>query len=513
MVTAVLVDTVSIQNYVFAGNKLKENLGASQLVENIYKGELSEVLNKITSHEVDLNKWKEKPDEFIMINNSDIECEIGYIGGGNSLIFFRTETLAKEFIYNWTKRLLINAPGLQTAVAVGKFNLDGNFKEQLDNLYSKLNENKNIYFPNTTLSKYGITADCPLSGLSAEIYHHEKDTGRYISSLSNAKINASSESQKLICKNFKKVLKDKYTFTSEIDKLGQRKSENHIAIVHIDGNGMGKRFKNCSNLVEIRKLSLSVAEATIKSFNCLLQYIIDKIDLIEDDTGFQIHEEHGKRILPIRPIVLAGDDITFVTDGRLGVHLAEKFIEFWTNEKVSDGEPLTACAGVAIIKTQYPFYRGYKLAEELCASAKKESREIDNGCFLDFYIATGGFSGSLEQIRKKHYRVEDGALYYGPYILDKVKDNEKSIYKLKQGIRQMIDKNKWPRSKVKELRSVLTLGKEATKQFILDLNIRGIHLPEVSGSYSSEGWENSVTPYFDMVELMEFYPEYFLEIQ
>jgi len=36
-IVAVLIDTVSIQKYVYSGNRLKENIGASKIVKDIYK--------------------------------------------------------------------------------------------------------------------------------------------------------------------------------------------------------------------------------------------------------------------------------------------------------------------------------------------------------------------------------------------------------------------------------------------------------------------------------------------
>ena len=515
MITAVLLDTVAIQKYVFASNRLKENLGASQLVENIYKNDLKDILEQITGSPVDMNDWENCPNILKMKDNPTIECEIGYVGGGNALVFFRRESTAKEFIGNWTRMLLVNAPGLQTAIALSPFNLDNLdvFKNQLTSLHLRLNENKNKYFPNTVLTKHGITADCPLSGHSAEVYHFDVNDEKNISSVSKAKLDAAKISQDTIRKNFKDILVDKFDFTSEIDKLGQKKGENHIAIVHVDGNGMGKRFENCSSPAEIRSLSFSIASATHTAFALLLQYVIENINfLTAKDSGFSIRLADNKLILPVRPIVLAGDDITFVTDGRLGVHFAEKFIQYWTEQNASDGKPLSASAGVAVIKSKYPFYRGYKLAEELCASAKKSSRKKNNKSCLDFYFAVGGFSGTLEQIREKHFKVNEGELYFGPYLLgEENRDDEKSIFKLKQGIKYFSDKSKWPRNKVKDFRSNLPLGKYATRQFIEDLHVRGITLPESFGSYSDQGWENSSTPYFDMIELMEFYPPFFIE--
>nr|WP_269849654.1 hypothetical protein [Methanosarcina horonobensis] len=48
----------------------------------------------------------------------------------------------------------------------------------------------------------------------------------------------------------------------------------------------------------------------------------------------------------------------------------EKFAEK-EGTKGDEKIQLSSCAGVAITKTKYPFYRGYELAEDLCKNAKK----------------------------------------------------------------------------------------------------------------------------------------------
>ncbi|WP_207680406.1 hypothetical protein [Desulfonema magnum] len=50
------------------------------------------------------------------------------------------------------------------------------------------------------------------------------------------------------------------------------------------------------------------------------------------------------------PIILGGDDITFVCDGKLGICFSKLFIEAFEKQSVSFGRELTACAGIAMIR-------------------------------------------------------------------------------------------------------------------------------------------------------------------
>src|SRR5690606_150537 len=191
------------------------------------------------------------------------------------------------------------------------------------------------------------------------------------------------------------VLKNTYTFTREISSLGQVEGNSHIAIVHIDGNNIGERFKSCKTLAERRNLSILIEKIVNQSFQELLHYIIeDQMSYLKDKkSGFDIKEENGKKILPIRPLILGGDDLTFVCDGRLGMIYAERLMKsMYENSKqysAFKNYPLTSCAGVAITKTKYPFYRAYELSENLCSLAKDKARE-HGGSWIDFHITYGG---------------------------------------------------------------------------------------------------------------------------
>lgn len=176
-------------------------------------------------------------------------------------------------------------------------------------------------------------------------------------------------------------------------------------------------------------------------------------------------------------------------------------------EKVKNQNPIYTSAGVAVIKSRYPFYRGYQMAEELCQSAKKAAAKNPDSNWLDFYISQGGYSQALDGIRQKHYRVKEGSLNFGPYLVgENSKGKENTMINLKNGMNEL---RKWPRAKVKELRNILPMGKETTKRYLENLKARELILPKIEGpsDYYKDGWNNAVTPYFEMLELMEFYPE------
>jgi hypothetical protein len=511
-VYGVLLDTVSIQRYIFSTNNLKENIGASRIVEDIYDSHLKEAIKKLFSSSDDsyYKAWENEPEKITILECSS-SFEIGYIGGGNALLFFKEEEKAKEFIKYWTMRLLIHCPGLIPACAIEKIDFN-DFSRSLKNLFKQLAENKSSFVPQTVIKRHGITAECPNTGYSAEIWCEKlpEEKKNYISSVSNAKIKAAEEANKKLQEILKDLgFADEYTFTDEIDKLGQTKrEESHIAIVHIDGNDMGKRFQSLNDLVSLRKLSKSVREATLNTFKEMLKKLVEKIEngeIKDEDINLQ-KDEKGKTILPLRPIIIGGDDITFVSEGRLGIWLAKIFLEEFQKQQVSDGKPLSACAGVAITKAKYPFYRGYKLSEDLTRSAKYGRKKAnDNGSWIDFHIAYGGFSGELKEIRENHYKTPLVNLVLRPYKIDDLNELLKGVAKLK---------NNFPRSKILELRSVLYSGENEQKLFLEEIKARGLKLPGYNKNFKNFNGNEIIvykeTPYFDMIELMEFYPKFAL---
>jgi len=506
----VLIDTTGIQEYVFGSNKVAENLGASYNVKNLYEceeeGLLREVSHKLFSNRVELEKWKTEPDN-ILIKSGKLDMEVGYIGGGNALLLFKDKDCVRRFIEEWTKTLLIETPGLNTAVATQE-------NVELDNismsdLFKDLSKNKFTFHPIVTLPRHGITAECTKTGLSTEFYQPDKDgKEQYISSVAHSKLENESKAHTMFSKEFGGVLEKrdgdkviKYRFPKKLEDLGQDEGKNHIAVVHIDGNDIGELFSECKTIEALRELSDSLKEAVKESAKKLVTSIVENY---EDyyEKGFRLKD----KTLPIRPIILGGDDITFACEGRLGVHFAETFIKAFTSVKLPGDKTLSACGGIAITKTKYPFYRGYKLAEELCHSAKIKAKDKgeENSSWLDFHIAYGGLSGNLSSIRERNYITSEGTLYFRPYRLHGRKSDEYNFIECGKAIKKL---SEWPNNKLAEFREALTRGETATKKFIIEMGYRKRELGGSYCDYNKSGWKDSKTPYFDVIELMDFYLE------
>ncbi len=529
-----LLDCSAIQDYVFGSNKLKSNVGASQIVEEIYseepKGWLAQVIAEVVpAGKFVLKKWRETPEK-IHLGKPGTLMETGYVGGGNALLLFRRhdgENLAKKFVQAWTRKLLLEAPGVQPVVAIQETDSLDN-PAALEAVFKLLEENKNLQKAETVIPRHGITAECKVTGLSVEDYHSSgKNQKEYLSSVAAAKFEQADAAndainEKYLTKEFDTKYKQ-YTFGNDLEALGQKKGEdNHIAIVHIDGNSIGEKFKACETPADKRMLADRIDDITTKAVQATLQKLRPYLpDLVDGSLQPYWNPKTQQYILPVRPIVLSGDDITFISDARLGFFLAETFMKAFTAGNLRDIAPLqknenlaklSCCAGIAITRTKYPFYRGYQLAEKLCRRAKKEGRE-SNTSWLDFHFSHSGLSfGDLETLRQRRYQVGENKLLWRPWKLGDP-NNMQDFQAAKNAIHHFRTQGRegkgWPNSKLHELFHALVQGQEQTKGFLAQAKARGLtlhHIPEAGNAHET-GWYSNRTPYYDILEMMDFYPE------
>lgn len=525
--SALLFDSRSIQKYIFAGNELRTNIGASYLVKSIFDKILVEVLMDEFGFTIPDFRTN---NEFKILQDPSVKCEIAYIGGGNALVLLRQgleKNLEKDIVKAFTKKLLVEAPGLKTGVAIGQIRMAAKqdadtanqfFMQDLNNLRAELRQKQNEVFPNVDLPCTGLTQECPVSGGAAlfkDSVNKSSVKKRYVSAETKMKQNAVQSAYDELLNTFRNVVPDNFKFIEyEIDKLGQKDGEEYITIVHVDGNDMGTKFRNCKSPQQYRKLSNEVKEKSEEAFKELLSVIVQEYPYYEkkkllSDSALK------EKIIPLRPIIFGGDDITFVCPGKMGLIYAKKLLELLQKQELEipglGKQPFTACAGVAILPTKYPFFRGYQLAEQLCDSAKVASRNNDHSSWLDFALLHGEQAPDWAEIKESEYKAVQGNLHFGPYRIAHI-EITKSIARLLLGSQILA---KMPRSKVKELRDVIGKGEAEIVAFIQQLKmldeagtkVKYTELLQGGGlfeHYSKKLWDNGETPYLDMIEVMDF---------
>jgi hypothetical protein len=519
--------TASIQRYIFQSNRLKENIGASYLAKYWFKGGLIAAI-KQTGVPFDTTAWdayREKP--LISLTEAPAgtakDVNLIYIGGGNAALLCKSREIANEVVKAWSCKLLEKAPGIRVAVGYGEVSdsLAGAYRAALKDL-ARCEETLPF---GSTLYGLPVVRSCTTTGLPASVLSREENNeNEWISQSAASKRkqvgsrDRPGDAQNVITEEFKSVLKEGQRFAIELDKLGGSEGQSHIAVVHADGNGIGELLMNVVNsasdetefLHYIRAFSASISLLSQSALEKTLQYLQNALPRLKDTLSLK-----DEKIFPLRPIVYGGDDLTFVCDGRVGLDLAAYYLQEFAKGtiKVCDEDrPVSACAGVAIVPTKFPFARAYGFADELCGLAKSHRREKnkerneETGSWLDFQIIQEGATRSIAALRNAQYlSLEGQTLHQRPY---QIPEEWKNFVLILQEFRSQ----RWPRSRAKGLLQALTQGPTATKRFVEGAQWREMKLPHVEGIDANavkDGWTggDQTTPYFDPLEALDFYLE------
>ena len=527
--TLTAIDTTQIQSYVFGSNQLKENIGGSELVELATHQWVYEALP--TTHNV-ANFKTEELDTGKTIDL--VDAEIVYAGGGNTVVLFKSILLAQTFTRQLTRRILTSAPGLEIVVTHREFDWETTPLAQVvqQTLGVDLARKKQTRQPSVPLLGLGVTIPCNSTGLVAS----GADGGKPISRETKAKIadgNQQSGERRLL-DLLPRITQGGWNIPRDFDKLGRIKGdEGYIAVVHADGNGMGKRIEqiaeqygtsqqNRAYIDAMREFSGAIKQASRQALRAATDLMANA--LIEDAELAKIHHED----FPMRPIVFGGDDMTFVCNGRYGLPLAVRYLQAFEKETAKEPafnkRPVYACAGVAIVKVHYPFARAYHLSEQLCLSAKKMSKEMSakggQDCSaLDWHFAMAGITGSLQNIRENEYEIdlrqkERSKLHMRPVLLHE-HDHTWRSWPAFQALTQEFaeEDGGWydRRNKVKALREALRAGPIAVEEFLRTYRLPDEGLPQVRtirvAGYQRTGWDRTTNQciYFDPIEAMDFY--------
>ena len=496
-----LVEATDIQPYLFGSNQLAQNIGASELVRQATEDWVCELAPKQT---------------------------IVYAGGGNAMLVFDSEGAADDFARGLTRRTLERARGLDLVVKRKSFDPQRDVLGGPDGLHQKLREElaqrKRDRALSTPLAGLGVTAACVYTGAPAVEVRDEQ----LISVEVQHKRAVEDEGKDRLKRQLPRVAKEGYDFVYDFDDFGERGEASYLAVIHTDGNRMGDRIKKLGEKYArpdqneqyrqaLAGFSKSVQDAANTALTATVDALLDAIqdtekgERIGDKVPIPLRKSDRKPLLPFRPIVFGGDDVTFVCEGRLGLAVATQYLQVFSLQILSDGEPAYCRGGVAVVKSHYPFSRAYDLAEALCASAKKHIMEVAPDrrlTALDWHFAVSGLVLPLKEVREREYTVPAGDLLMRPLRLDPLDGDWRSWETFTAMLAEFQrEDGDWAgrRSKIKALRDALREGREATQHF---LALYDLNLPEISShpDMVASGWHGSGRcGYWDAVEALDFY--------
>ena len=538
-----ILDAMGIQDYIFGSNKLKDNIGASELVYMALNCLPIEVLQTKFPGRVNPSSGYQPDVSCSIINdNGKFDAELFYAGGGTTVVFFADDTFAKKFALAYSIRLLEDAPGLHVECIHHKMGKD--LATALEDAFIALAKRKSAHNASAPLLGLGVTLPCPITkGTANRSDYNSKDdliSVEIAAKRSDAILQRARDRFNSLFPAVKAPVKisdnktvGPFCMPKDFDDLGRTHGEtSYIGVVHIDGNGMAgkiaavtdkyrdplKNYEYRKKMYDLSKEIEGVGESTLKmaigwllnslassdkNGECFFAHSV-KLEKAKDEEGYN---------LPIRFLVYGGDDITFVCDGRLAVDIAAFMLKTFQEQK--DG--YHACAGVAIVKSHYPFARAYKMAEELCRHAKqfvKDKYNSGDASAIDWHITAGGIQSPIKNLRKKEYETVSGeSLTLRPYIIPQNGLTIPTGHNWQWFRNEILDplinpKDDWVshRSKLKELATFIREGKETLKEKLEKLKVKGLLLPPIGSEWSKQGFYGDGTPYLDALELLDMAP-------
>ena len=226
--------------------------------------------------------------------------------------------------------------------------------------------------------------------------------------------------QRLLYDEDEKLARD----PTKLEELLQTASEggvgvpSKIAVIHIDGNGVGGVMRRLDEVLSEKgggalKGELEVAEGDSDALRAFVLKISERLDAAVKLAFRSAWERVAKlarkdaessnrryTAIPVVPVILGGDDVTVITSGDYALPFAAAYLRHYedatgndpilrylTPPKGQDTSPMTAAAGVAIVKRNFPFHIAYELAEKLVERAKKVGKTACPPCStLDYHV-------------------------------------------------------------------------------------------------------------------------------
>ncbi|WP_084722989.1 hypothetical protein [Streptomonospora alba] len=278
----------------------------------------------------------------------------------------------------------------------------------------------------------GVTAACDITGRPAELLDRTRDRGPVRERTARDVVTARTRARRWHDDNSRAWLSGlapppgirRLELPTDVDHLGREIGDvSRLAVVHLDFNGLGDLLKDHHSRLQesgadvsagMRAVSADIARLTEGLARALIRSVAAAVGT-DAGTGEPVIEGHGAGgrlrphtvrgtvYVPVRPVVVAGDDLTVICDARLAWS-ATRFALDWLDAdpaSLSPGDPRAPMArrdrtppwtrrlgatgrttgvpsagvGIAVQPVGAPLSVGYDICAALCEEAKDHRKQ------------------------------------------------------------------------------------------------------------------------------------------
>lgn len=423
---AVVIAAAGSQRYIFESSRRAENVGASELITWVHGKWADEARAAV---------WPEEASGWRAWRVPGRPAQIITAGAGALTAIVVDLAQARALVSEVTRRALREAPGLDVCGAVRLFDwgCEGALAAALGQARAELVRlRQQRPGPAMRFAQLPVVEPCASSGLPAACLYRSDDDGverpRAQSAASRAKSQARDPASRRMAADFTSAgdsAASSRWLRNVLDHLED--GADWLGVVHADGNGLGQIFASLDSYLPDRR-NETFAQA-LRRFSealesCARDAFTQACETIPADPAVC-----GGRP-PVLPLVVGGDDLTFVCDAAVVLPLTQRYLRAFarlTAEHQDLAGPLTgagrdqigASAGVAIVKRHYPFQFAYRLAEELAEEAKTvKTRVGPEHCALSYHVLYESAGADLPRLRAGTTTSDGARLVAQPYALD-----------------------------------------------------------------------------------------------
>lgn len=488
-----MYDVRGKQEYIYRSNKIKEIIGASAIIRDVFKTYLYPAAKEIRDQ-----KFGKQEGEAIYCYDSDKReafskalfedrmsgeqylGEVVYDGGGNFLILYRDRETCIDINKIFTRSLMKETYSLKVLCTIHENPDFDHYQKDQKELYAKHRDHEareSVIYPVNSLP----------------IVQVDPQTSRPLAVMYQTTLARNEEPEKLSIERlakYKKYEEEEDDSEKILDKIITEKGEESLlAVIYIDGNNMGQQVQECLE----GKESYEECVTELRRFSADIQknYVDDRIKAINNRLDDKYKKEKEKKR---RTIVSAGDEMTIICNARDALDAVEAYFQDMPKK-------CSSCAGVAIFHSHAPYADAYRLAEECCESGKDRMKKdrLSHACFMDFHYCQGGMGISLEHIRHKELQGEKCSR---PWLISSsdtnVHKDEKFYYTLEIVKEMAVLLRKAGRANVKSLLDVARYSQSGLEMEIRRINAHRKDILDftLGGKLSSEQKRSLI---YDMV--------------